>query len=224
MGIFTRARDIISSNINAMLDKAEDPEKLIRMMVREMEDTLIEVKASCAGAMAAKRKIEREIDEVRERAARWGEKAELAVSKGRDDLAREALVERRRYEDRAKRLEDERDRCAGLLEQYEADMAQLQDKLESVREKERVLVQRHIHAQRKLRAEQDVRRCDTSDVLARFENFECRLDRLEAEGDLVNYGRRPSLDDEFAKLEGGDADIEAELEKLRAAVTPPASS
>ena len=105
MGIFTRFRDIISSNINAMLDKAEDPEKLIKLMIREMEDTLIEIKASCAGVMANRKKVERQLNEIRSRERDWKEKAEIAVNKGRDDLAREALVEKRRFGDRLRALE-----------------------------------------------------------------------------------------------------------------------
>ncbi len=216
MGIFTRARDIISSNVNAMLDKAEDPDKLVRMMVREMEDTLIEVKASCAGAMATKRNVERELGVVRERTAEWERKAQLAVSKGREDLAREALVERRRLVARTEALEDELNRCDELLDQYQTDITQLEEKLEGVREKERVLVQRHIHAQKKIRAQRDIRRVDTSDALSRFENFELRLDQLEAEGEMVNFGRTNKLNDEFALLEGGDTEIDEQLEALKA--------
>ncbi len=105
MGIFTRFRDIVSSNINAMLDKAEDPEKLIRLMIREMEDTLVEIKASCAGVMANSKKVQRQMEEAQSREKYWEEKAALAVNKGRDDLAREALVEKRRYAERAEALE-----------------------------------------------------------------------------------------------------------------------
>jgi phage shock protein A len=95
MGIFTRFRDIISSNINAILDKAEDPEKLIKLMIREMEDTLVEIKAACAGAMASSKKVQRQLDTLHERVRYWEEKAEIAVKKGRDNLAREALVGRK---------------------------------------------------------------------------------------------------------------------------------
>ncbi len=222
MGIFTRARDIIGSNVNSMLDRAENPEKLVKMMVREMEETLIEVKASCAGAMAAKRRIQRELDLVRTRAEEWEGKARLAVSKDCEDLAREALIERRRLNGRAAALEGELDQCDNLLEQYQTDIAQLEDKLEKVHEKERVLVQRHVHAQGKLRAQREIRRVDTSEALARFESFEHRLDRLEAEAELVNFARKPSLEDKFAALGGGDDAIENELEELRASVRKPA--
>lgn len=216
MGIFTRARDIISANINCMLDKAEDPEKLLSMMMREMEDTLIEVKASCAGAMAARRKIEREQDAVQARATEWEAKAKLAINKGRDDLAREALVERRRFMDRVEILESERLECEALLEQYQTDIAELEAKLESVKEKQRVLVQRHIRAIHRRRAQLDIRRVDTSDAFARFEHVEQSIDRMEAEADLVNFGRKPSLSARIAAL-ADDEDIESELQRLKGA-------
>ena len=107
MGIFTRFRDIISSNLSAMLDKAEDPEKLIRLMIREMEDTLVEIKASCAGVMAERKKAGRQLEEITRRSSYWEEKAGMAVEKGRDDLAREALHEKRRYTRRIDVLESE---------------------------------------------------------------------------------------------------------------------
>jgi phage shock protein A len=149
MGIFTRFRDIVSSNINVMLDRAEDPEKLIKLMIREMEDTLVEIKASCAGVMANSKKVQRQLEEVRSRGDYWKERAELAVSKGRDDLAREALVEKRRYSDRAHAFEKELIECEGLVQGYQDDIRQLEDKLTAAREKQRILVQRHIHANRR---------------------------------------------------------------------------
>lgn len=214
MSIFSRLSDIISSNINAMLDKAEDPEKLIRLMIQEMEDTLVEIKASCAGVMATKKKAQRELDEAHTRAQQWGEKAQLAVNKGREDLAREALLEKRRYRERAGALEKELSHCDALVEQYQADMTQLEDKLGGAREKQRILVQRHIHAQRKKRAQQGMRRLDNSDAILRFEQFENRIERLEAEADLVNFGRKPPLEEEFTRLEGDD-EIEKELQALK---------
>lgn len=214
MGIFTRVSDIISSNINAMLDKAEDPEKLVRLMIQEMEDTLVEIKASCAGVMATKKKVQRELEEALARAKQWGEKAQLAVNKGREDLAREALMEKRRYQERAGALEKELAQCDALIEQYQADMTQLEDKLSAAREKQRILVQRHIHAQRKKRAQQEIRRLDTTEALIRFEQFENRIERMEAEADLVNFGRKPPLEEEFARLEG-DEEIEKELQALK---------
>jgi phage shock protein A len=212
--MFTRVRDIISSNINAMLDKAEDPEKLVKLMIREMEDTLVEVKASCASAMATQKKIERETDEVNKRVQEWTERAQLAVDKGREDLAREALLEKKRHVDRAASVETEAAECAALVEQYQTDILQLEEKLSVAREKQRVLVQRHRRATQKKRAQQEIRKVETTDAVARFERFEHRIDRIEAEADLVNMGRKVDLEQEFADL-AGDDDIEAELEALR---------
>ena len=219
MGIFTRVRDIISANLNAMLDKAEDPEKLIRLMIKEMEDTLVEIKASCAGAMAAKKKIERDCQTVETRAGQWGEKAQLAVDKGREDLAREALMQKRGYTDRSAALQKERAECEALIRQYQDDMSQLENKLGSVREKQRLLVQRHIHARKRKRAQEDLRRLDSAEAFVRFEQFENRIERMEAEADLVNPAPNTEhqLAQEFARLEG-DEEIEKELAGLKAAL------
>lgn len=216
MGIFTRFRDIVSSNINAMLDKAEDPEKLIKLMIREMEDTLVELKASCAGVMANMKKIERQLEEAGARSAQWEERAALAVSKGRDDLAREALIEKRRYNERANALDTEYQDHKVLVEQYQGDIHQLEDKLSKAREKQRILQQRHIHAQKKRRAQEDIRHMDSADAIYKFEEFENRIERMEVEADLVNMGRKPSLEDEFDTLLV-DEDIEKELNRIKTA-------
>lgn len=214
MGIFTRVRDIVSSNINSMLDKAEDPEKLVKLMIREMEDTLVEIKASCAGAMATKKKIQRELEATRDHAATWAGKAQMAVDKGREDLAREALVEKRRYAERADTLEKEMAQCDELVDQYQSDIGQLEDKLSTAREKQRMLVQRHTRVQHKLRTEQGIRKMDTANAMQRFDTFEERIERMESDAELVNYGRKPSLEEEFQKLHR-DEDIEKELAALK---------
>jgi len=219
MGIFTRLSDIISSNINSMLDKAEDPEKLIRLMIQEMEDTLVEIKVACAGAIANRKKTERGLNEARRRGEQWSEKAKLAVSRGREDLAREALVEKRRYREHADTLEQEILQCDGIIEQYHADIAQLEDKLASAKEKQRLLIQRHIQAQKRKRAQGEIRRVDSADTMVRFEQFENRIERMEAEADLVNLKRKPSLEEEFAMIEK-DEEIEAELRALKEAAKP----
>jgi len=214
MGIFTRMRDIMSSNINAMLERAEDPEKLIRLMIQEMEDTLVEIRASCAGAMAAKKRVERQLETAKQRAEEWGKRAKLAVEKNRDDLAREALLEKRRLTERAASLEQEATHCQSLIEQYQEDMVQLEEKLTSAREKQRILVQRHMHAQTKKRAQSEIRRYDTSDAFIRFEQFENRIERMEAEADLINFGRKPSLETAFNELTQ-DEELEKELAEIK---------
>jgi phage shock protein A len=219
MGIFTRFRDIVSSNINSMLDRAEDPEKLIRLMIREMEDTLVELKAACAGVMAETKAVQRRMDEAGGRSRFWADKAKLAIDKGRDELAREALVEKRRFHERFAALEAELKQQEALVAQYQEDIRQLEDKLKSARDKQRLLVQRHIHAERKRRAQEEIRRVETSDALFRFEELESRIDRMEADAELVNYGRRGGLEEELNRL-GADEDIERELQALKSARRP----
>ena len=213
MGIFTRVRDIISSNISAMLDKAEDPEKLIKLMIREMEDTLVELKAACAGVLASRKKVGRHLEEVRSRERLWESRAKLAVDKGRDDLAREAIHERRRFSKMAASMDEELMEHNTIVSQYQDDIRQLEDKLIYAREKQRILVHRHIRAQRRKRAQEEIRRVDSHETVAKFEDLENRIERMEAEADLVNFGRKPILEDEFDKLQ--DDDIEMELAALK---------
>jgi phage shock protein A len=219
MGIFTRFRDIVSSNINSMLDRAEDPEKLIRLMIREMEDTLVELKAACAGVMAETKAVQRRMDEAGGRSRFWADKAKLAIDKGRDELAREALVEKRRFHERFAALEAELKQQEALVAQYQEDIRQLEDKLKSARDKQRLLAQRHIYADRKRRAQEEIRRVETSDALFRYEELENRIDRMEADAELVNYGRRGGLEEELNRL-GADEDIERELQALKSARRP----
>ena len=214
MGIFTRFRDIISSNINAMLDKAEDPEKLIRLMIREMEDTLVEIKTACAGVMAGGKKIKRQLEGLGARAQYWEEKAELAVNKSRDDLAREALVEKRKFNRRIETLENDLGEHDLLIEQYQDDIRQLEEKLKSARDKQRMLVQRHIHAQKKMQAQEELRRIDSSESVMKFDELENRIERMEAEADLINYGKKTSLEEELERL-SVDEEIENELRALK---------
>ena len=214
MGIFTRFRDIISSNINAMLDKAEDPEKLIRLMIREMEDTLVEIKTACAGVMAGRKKIARQLDGLRTRARYWEEKAELAVKMDRDDLAREALVEKRKFTRQTETLENDISEHDLLIEQYQNDILQLEEKLKSARDKQRMLVQRHIRAHSKMQAQKEIQRFDSTQTLMKFDEFENRIEHMEAEADLVNYGKKTSLEEELERL-SVDEEIESELQALK---------
>ena len=213
MGIFSRFRDIINSNLNAMLEKAEDPEKLIKLMIQEMEDTLVELKASCAGAMASRTRVTRGRDTAAEGVTKWDKKARLAVEKGREDLAREALLEKRACQEEAEHREKEIAHFDELVVQYQKDIVQLEEKLEAARNKHRILVQRHIHAGHRKDAQTKIRKADSSDAFFRFEQFENRIERMEADADLVNL-RASNLEDEFSRMES-DEQIEKELETLK---------
>lgn len=214
MGIFTRFRDIVSSNINSMLDRAEDPEKLIKLMIREMEDTLVELKASCAAVLATARKLQRRLEELQTRKALWHTRAAMAVDKGRDDLARDALAEKKRFAGMIETIQQELTEHDDMARQYQEDIQQLEDKLHTAKEKQRMLIHRHIHARRKKQAQEEIRRVDNFETIARFEDLENRIERMEAEADLVNYGKKPTLEEAFDNL-GMDDDIEKELASLK---------
>ncbi len=216
MGVFTRFRDIVSANINSMLDHAEDPEKMIKLMIHEMEDTLVELKTSCAGVIAGRKKIERKLEEISSKTDLWDERAALAVAKGRDNLAREALIEKRRFARMSESLNSDLSEYRNLIDKYQEDISELENKLNSAKEKKRVLVQRHRSATGSKRAQEEIRRSTSSDTMARFDKLESRIDQMEAEAELVNAGRKPTIDEEFDTL-STDVEIENELAKIKAA-------
>lgn len=215
MGIFTRFKDIVSANINAMLDKAEDPEKMIKLMIQEMEDTLVEIKATCAGAMATKARVNRALDDVEGRSDEWENKARLAITKGREDLAREALAEKRLFANECERLRKEIAQIDEIVAKYKGDITELEDKLTNARKKHQILVQRHTQAANRYKTHTVLRKNDSYDAAIRFDAFENRIERMEADADLVNARARTSLEDEFAKLET-DETLEKELAALKA--------
>lgn len=216
MGVFTRFKDIIGSNINSMLDRAEEPEKMIRLMIQEMEETSVELKAACAGLMADQKRIARELSQVGERAELWSNRARLAMEKGREDLAREALLEKLNAQRQSEGLERERDRFVVLIEQAREDIEQLEAKLESAKERQRSLAKRHVRADQRMRARSNVSRVQSNDVMMRFDQFEQRIERMEAEAELAAPRQNRNLEQEFALLEGGD-EIEEQLASMRSA-------
>jgi phage shock protein A len=197
-----------------MLDRAEDPHKLIRLMIHEMEDTLVELKAACAGVMAEQAKIGREIEILDDKCEEWDAKAKLAVRKQREDLAREALMEKRRYAQSSEARREELVGHEALIDQYREEILQLEEKLNGARDKQRLLAQRHAHAQHKKQARAELRRAESRETLHKFEDLENRIDRMEAEADLVHPKRTTPLEDELDKLIV-DEDIENELKALK---------
>ena len=217
MGVFSRFKDIVNANLNSMLDKAEDPEKMIKLMIQEMEDTLVEIKASCAGAMASRAKANRALESARTKLESWGRKAELAIEKGREDLAREALVEKRNTQSEVDNLESELSQFADLADKYQQDIVQLEEKLDAARNKHRILLQRQIQASKSQRASAAIKKADTSDAFVKFEQYENRIDRMEADAEMgrVRNSQPTDLDSQFRALEL-DSEIESELQALKA--------
>ncbi len=217
MGNFNRFKDIVSSNINAMLDKAEDPEKMIRLMIQEMEETLVELKSSCAGIMADKKKGGRDHEMIMLQVKKWQDRAELAVSKEREDLAKEALVEKNLYQERADRIYEDMHHYDTMIQQAREDISELEGKINTAREKQQLLIKRHVRAGQKLRTQKEIRRAGSMRAFERFEEFEQKIDRLEAEANLVNpagQGSAGSVEDAFTRLENEDS-IENELQQLK---------
>ncbi len=214
MGVFTRFKDIVGANINSLLDKAENPEKMIKMMMQEMEDTLIELKSACAEKMAAKAKSQRQFEELESRINRWQQRAVLAVERGRDDLAREALLEKRKSE-------ADRDVLDGDLKQYDTlitecrqNILQIEEKLQTVRQKHKLLIQRGFHAKEQMKAKQTISQADDLRAYQRFSELENRIERMEADVELADFGVKSTLEDEFHRMEASGV-VDEELEQLK---------
>lgn len=223
MGIFSRFSDIMNANINALLDRAEDPEKMVRLMIVEMEETLIEVRTTSARLLADRKTLERRQRQLQELAAEWEAKTHLALRKGRDDLARAALQEKHRVAATAASIDAELAEFAHHLDKLSGDTEQLQAKLADARARQKSLTMRARAGQSRLEARRKVDSYDTRDAMARFERYERRLDELEGQIDAFDLGRgratrEPgSLAEEFATLEA-DAGIEAEFQALKARI------
>jgi len=208
MGVFSRFLDIVNANINALLDKAEDPEKMIRLMIQEMEDTLIELKSSAAAKMATLAKSKREYNEFEEEMKRWQARAELAISKGREDLAREALLAKRQVSERLEPLLSQIASSEELISVAKSEIDQIEQKLASVKQKYQTMVDRANRAKEEEVVNTTMRR-STDD---RFAEMQDQIDRMQASNELNR--KNASLDEQFRKLEEME-ELEAELDELR---------
>ncbi|MEE4293556.1 MAG: phage shock protein PspA [Xanthomonadales bacterium] len=214
MGIFSRFSDIVNANINAVLEKAEDPEKIIRLMVQEMEDTLVEIRSAAAKCIADRKELGRHIAHLENEQEEWNRRAELAVKRDREDLARAALVERRAIAEQVERMNAEMESLDGQLEKFNSDITQLQNKLNDAKTRQRSIVLRHKTATSQLSARKHIHSDRLDEMLFRFENAERRIDRVESEAEAVSMGRGASLAEEIENLEG-DENVEAELSELK---------
>lgn len=214
MGIFSRFSDIVNANINAVLEKAEDPEKIIRLMVQEMEDTLVEIRSAAAKCIADRKELGRHIEHLEREQKEWNRRAELAVRRDREDLARAALLEKQAIADQVDHMKGEVGNLDAQLDKFNADITQLQSKLNDAKARQRSIVIRHSTASSQLSARKHIHSDKLEEMLFRFENAERRIDRMESEAEAISMGRGRSLADEIAGLEDDDR-VEAELADLK---------
>ncbi|MEL7188751.1 MAG: phage shock protein PspA [Pseudomonadota bacterium] len=219
MGIFSRTRDIIAANFNDMLDKADDPSKMIRMIILEMEETLVEVRASAARTIADQKEMHRHVVKLDRLEADWADKAELALSKDREDLARAALVEKKKASGMGDQLRAEIAVLDDALRAYEEDIQKLQHRLREARSRQTQIAARLESAENRVKLRTLMSTERTDEALSKFDQLERRVDYAEGRADAISIGNegQPSLSDEIAALEGADA-IDDELAAMKKAL------
>ena len=218
MGIFSRARDILAANVTDMLDKAEDPAKMIRMIIMEMEETLVEVRASAARTIADQKELRRHIIKLNGLQDSWKEKAELALSKDREDLAKAALVERQKAVDMSEQLTSEISVHDDALRGYEEDISKLQAKLREARARQNSITTRLEAAHSRIRVREAYSGSKVEDAFSRFDMLERRVDLAEGRADALHMGgAAKTLEEEIAELQSSEK-IDAALADLKASV------
>ena len=218
MGIFSRFSDIVNSNINAILDKAEDPEKIVRLMIQEMEDTLVEVRSAAARSIADKKDLNRKLSTLDREQEEWDSKAELAMRKGREDLAKAALVEKSRATAAADAVRADYTAVDEGLTKLNEDIARLEGKLKDAKARQKALLARHKTASSRLAARQKIHDYKIDDAMVRFEAYTKRIDDVEGRVEAYDMGLPKDLRHEFAGLEAEES-IEADLDALRKRVS-----
>lgn len=215
MGIFSRFADIVNSNISALLDKAEDPEKMIRLIIQEMEDTLVEVRTNSAKAIADKKELARKVESLEQQLSDWQQKASLALSKDREDLARAALIERQKLQEVLKGLHTEQTLVEETISKLSGEIGKLEAKITETRAKQQALAIRNQAATNRRDVQRHLHHGKTEEAMAKFAQYSRKIDELEAEADLyAKSGEAKSLHQEFAELQAQD-EIEKELARMK---------
>jgi phage shock protein A len=217
MSIFSRTRDIFAANMTELLDRAEDPARMIRMIILEMEETLVEVRATAARSIADIKEMRRSLQRLEDIQFNWTDKAELALSKGRDDLAKAALVERQKAADMADGLNSEIRQIEDVLRGYEADIGRLQNKLREARARQNAISHRLESAVARAKAREMLHGSRTEDAFSKFEILERRADFAEGRAEALGLTGPKCLEEEIAELRAAEK-VDAELEAMKAAL------
>ena len=213
MGIFSRFTDIINANINSILDKAEDPEKMVRLIIQEMEETLVEVRTQSAKLIADKKELGRRTEKMIKEASEWERKAETALSKDREDLARAALKEKTAAQEEVSAVESDLELIEINLQKLSGDIAQLQTKLVDAKTRQKALILRGKTAKSRMGVKRQLHDVDVNEAMNRFERYERKIDVLEGEVESYDLGQK-NLADEIADLES-DEKVDEELARLK---------
>ena len=223
MGTIRRFKDIVNSNLNSILDKAEDPEKMIKMMIQEMDDNLIELKRSCSDKVAQKVQITRELEVLTAKVDQWQQRAEMAISKDKEELAKEAIqMKQKLIQEKTYRVKDV-DHLVAIIKETTNQIATVESKLDEVQQKYRLLIQRGIHAVEKKHVSKIIKDATGTSVLIRFDQLENRIEKMEAEAELSGQASVGSFDKEFTDLEQ-EAKVNEELAALKSQMkTKPAA-
>ena len=219
MSIFSRFTDIINSNINSILDKAEDPEKMVRLIIQEMEETLVEVRTQSAKLIADKKELSRRIERLHLEAEEWESKAEIALSKGREDLARAALKEKSLAEEATMALEADLEVIDINLDKLSGDIGLLQQKLGDAKTRQKGLIVRSRTAESRMGVKRQLHDVDIDEAMSRFDRYERKIDDLEGEVEAYDLGQK-TLSDEIGELEN-DERIDEALARLKAKMAEP---
>ena len=218
MGIFSRMGDIINSNLNSMIDKAENPEKIARLIIQEMEDTLVEVRTDAARNIAERKELTRKAEQYSVRAKEWADKAALALTKDREDLARGALQAKQQAESMVEVVKREIDVLDEAVAKADGDLSKLQTKLDEARAKHKALTMRTTVATNQIKMRTTLSNNKVDDALARYERMERKVDDLEAQVEAFDLGNGESLESQFAQMAAEEA-IEGELAALKASLS-----
>ncbi len=214
MGIFSRTRDIVAANITDLLDRAEDPAKMIRMVIMEMEETLVEVRASAARTIADQKEMRRTIIKIEQAQASWADKAELALSKDREDLAKAALLEKSKLGQMADQMKGEIEALDEALAHHEEDIAKLEAKLREARARQNAVLSRIETAQNRAKMRKMYAGPRVEEAFSRFELLERRADLAEGHAEVYELGKVKTLEEEILELSANDS-VDAELEALK---------